>query len=1539
METPHNPYIAGNPVGNSASFVGREDILNEVVRDFREPSQNAFVLHGQRRIGKTSILQQLKVRLSRHGKFLPIYYDLQDKTEWPTEHVLQDLANALSEALNLPEPDLGSDPQKKFGSSWLPNNLKRLPENHAYVLLFDEFENLTLPQVDRAANSFFPYLRNLIEIDRARLKFVFAIGRNVEDFDNIALSLLKNATFRSVSLLSEEKTELLVRLSELNNSLFWTQDAVKHVYQMTSGHPYLTQQLCYQTWERAHGKGPTTTLPRVTVEQVEDAVPDALEASHSALEWIWKGLGPAERIVTSALSSAGLGPIRQESLEEILHENGIKPFIGTIQKSPRLLEKWGLIKPSKEGYRFCVELLRQWVFEHKPIGRVQEELDSIDPAADHLYQLAKVYYELKHDVGAATEFLNRALALNPNHVAANQLLAEILLTNGNVEEARQLMEQLYINQPGAARQLLLRIEFTLLRTAQSEEDKLAIYERVLEVAPSDLNAISGKRQILAKRKSRILQSSDPLSVFLEYQEAQIKELILSIDNFYENARLMQRKEFLSWEAVREAVQQVSAEQMDKAQRKYDRALYLQREPILKKFQDFLSSDKTCFVLTGKSGVGKTSFILSLAAEFSGYEDMTFLTFDTARFTIANTVEHTIGQNLAKSILLRDLEQEEIFAELERSAEMQNRKLVVIFDAINENSNPRELLRKIDQMVGRERYSWLKVLITSRPEGWRTMKRGLPLAEERYYKEKGSEDVSIELEEFTIKLDIFERDELQSVYEKYCRFFNLKTAYSALELTVRNALRDPLVLRLIADIYRNNFIPDHIQVNDIYKSYVDSLISTGRLYREDIIFLEQELMPLMLKQGFYENKLTASQIQPAKTRDGRPLWELIYNADSIGGGQRVNASYVRLRDAELLDETGEGMDYVIAFKYSRFYEFFGGRRLYQAAREQLSLLDFYGDVAKQLNIKVFLWGAMVQALALELNDGNLSLVKGLAEQTSDNRLLRAALVEALVRFGEGNRRHAETFVLELIGQLTPPPRNVFAELARLLQPAREDALQAQSQKMIVLEAAMRLRLTDLLENLAVEPSAWLRNLAVQNIFYLWKQDHQAGIKILDSLGYRVRGRFGLPDLGAVESLLALIGAILGFERKDPSTLESLSTIGRRALRRVLYLTDLNKKPTFFNGIRKGLLGVAYNLVTGVVLKFALRIIGDWGEHAWSSRAGMEHFFRLPPEQKSLVKTMIPYLDFEETGFETRVPDMIKIEDWGDQISQTVIEFSLLSHGVQDFDKTLEIARQMVEYSLSFKPPSFWVSGLLRNLWQSAAHLENPNPDFLSLMEKVTKAIQDDPALWLEQAKRQRPVPLASDSRAANIGNHIGAHYVFTKRVEIPTVILTYIEQAMLARDDEYIKAYIREFVSIFEMGYHHIAIAGLKSVANYKDEYVQHAVIDFLVRAKNYDPEYVEDLLMLGEFPQEIGDRVLANPTSERLADLLTYQLLNIIYDLFILGPKMLRNESKWLLSKGLELHNFEEFVVLIIREMFNLVVGEVVFSVPLDAPSRHMRIQ
>ena len=161
MAIPLNPYVAGNPVGDSPAFVGRADVPRKVLRVLRRPQDNAIVLYGQRRIGKTSILQHLAAWLPREGPYHPVYFDLQDKGDWPLGRVLQDLARTIAHTLGQPDPDLGTDPEAAFRQKWLPAILDDLADGCSLVLLFDEFDVLADPETEQAAAAFFPVTAKL----------------------------------------------------------------------------------------------------------------------------------------------------------------------------------------------------------------------------------------------------------------------------------------------------------------------------------------------------------------------------------------------------------------------------------------------------------------------------------------------------------------------------------------------------------------------------------------------------------------------------------------------------------------------------------------------------------------------------------------------------------------------------------------------------------------------------------------------------------------------------------------------------------------------------------------------------------------------------------------------------------------------------------------------------------------------------------------------------------------------------------------------------------------------------------------------------------------------------------------------------------------------------------------------------------------------------------------------------------------------------------------------------------------------------------
>ncbi len=518
-----NPYVTGGVVGNSPAFVGRDDVLGEVLRVLVHPQNNAIVLYGQRRIGKTSVLRELEVRLLKQRDYIPIYFDLQDKAQQPLAQLLQGLARTIKDGLsknklNKGPLNLGSNPETAFHKILLPHVLNKLPRNKSLVLLFDEFDVLDAPDANKVGGGFFPYLRDhLLPLNPERLNFVFVIGRKIDDMTQIALSIFKVTNTKRVSLLNREDTVKLIRLSEANKTLDWSAEAIENIWQLTSGHPYLTQVLCSQVWHKLDDNV-FNSLPKVTGEDIqENIINNAIAASESALEWLWDGLPPAERVVSSVLAGEGTKAITETQLESLLRDSGVQKITEKlITIAPRHLQEWDLIEPIEGGYRFRVELLRRWIAKHKPLNQVRDELARIEPEAEQLYETSKELYK-DDQLAHALSTVRKALKINPNHVGANQLWADILLAQNQPTEALEILNKLFASQPSAARDRLIQVCLVLAQAADSsDEQKINYYERVLEL---DNNHVEANRQLLeiSLAKGQIKQASDLLLKLYEIQ--------------------------------------------------------------------------------------------------------------------------------------------------------------------------------------------------------------------------------------------------------------------------------------------------------------------------------------------------------------------------------------------------------------------------------------------------------------------------------------------------------------------------------------------------------------------------------------------------------------------------------------------------------------------------------------------------------------------------------------------------------------------------------------------------------------------------------------------------------------------------------------------------------------------------------------------------------------------------------------------------------------------------------------------------------------
>lgn len=532
MMTKSNPYITGNPVGGQEAFIGRTDLFRDVLRVLKNPNENGMILYGQRRIGKTSVLKELKAELPSKGSYLPVFFDPEGKASLSSDQILRQLAERISRELNIPPPDnLRENFSEEFREDFFPYILSRLPEEAVPVFLFDEFDIQTDFARAQAGNLFFPYLRDLMNENSRRLKFIFALGRRPEELGTGHLSLFKHLKSKRISLLPQEETAALVRLSEKNDSLKWPDAATEEIYHITSGHPYLTQQLCQVIWDKKHDS-PSAEVPEVSIGDIREAVPESLENAKNSLEWLWDGLDAAERVVASALASAGPGTVSQEQLEKCLEENGVRILIGELQEAPRMLELYDMTERRDRGYCIRVELLRCWIAEQKSLSRIQDELDRVSPAADNLFQRA---YEL-YRIGSLEEtipILHRAVNLNPNHLKANRLLAEVLLARGNIAEAAALLETLYSYNPTAAKPRLIQALLGLAKEEKDEKKRVALYERILRLKPDQPEALAGCRKVYEKQGDDAFENHELDRALSAYKKAGATEKIEKVNKRFQ----------------------------------------------------------------------------------------------------------------------------------------------------------------------------------------------------------------------------------------------------------------------------------------------------------------------------------------------------------------------------------------------------------------------------------------------------------------------------------------------------------------------------------------------------------------------------------------------------------------------------------------------------------------------------------------------------------------------------------------------------------------------------------------------------------------------------------------------------------------------------------------------------------------------------------------------------------------------------------------------------------------------------------------------
>jgi hypothetical protein len=379
-----SPYAPGTPLQpDSAIFFGRQDLFQFIHENMGSASrQNILVLVGQRRVGKTSFLRRLPLHLG--DTYLPIYLDGQSLGIDPgMANFFFDLALYIVDALaergieieELAVEDFAERPTGFFKQTFLPRVLEAIGDRRL-LLLFDEFEELEMRVTSgKLEPSIFAFFRHLMQHE-GRLGFVFVGTHRLEELTADYWSILFNiALYKRVSFLDPEAARALIVEPVAAYNLLYDDLALDKILRVTAGHPYFIQLICHALVNRAN----RLSRGYLTIQDVNDVLGEMIEMGEAHFAFLWEQSSPEERLALAGLMRLAVRTpaATTAQLAELLNERGVVLGVPEIQQALRRLIEREILRevddqPARYGYR--VDLVRQWVERHRPLGVVIEEV-------------------------------------------------------------------------------------------------------------------------------------------------------------------------------------------------------------------------------------------------------------------------------------------------------------------------------------------------------------------------------------------------------------------------------------------------------------------------------------------------------------------------------------------------------------------------------------------------------------------------------------------------------------------------------------------------------------------------------------------------------------------------------------------------------------------------------------------------------------------------------------------------------------------------------------------------------------------------------------------------------------------------------------------------------------------------------------------------------------------------------------------------------------------------------------------------------------
>ena len=268
-------------VNEAENLAGRKELLSQLNSRLSANRVGSSIIHGQKRVGKTSIAEVVQANFAQHSDYSVIFVPINGLDTTTPEKLVADLGETIASEMSYTSNFFLHIEKPKFESALAPlrhyfQTARDISQGHKFIIILDEFDEIhpNMVQIDSSVGqTFFNNIRAISST--GHIGFVLVGGENMqiirESTDQLnRMEVLQVDYFDKRQYWKDFQD--LVR-QPVKDTIEFNKEAIDALYEMTEGHPFYTKLLCSEIYTKACSERNSY----ITKDNVTEAVEIATE--------------------------------------------------------------------------------------------------------------------------------------------------------------------------------------------------------------------------------------------------------------------------------------------------------------------------------------------------------------------------------------------------------------------------------------------------------------------------------------------------------------------------------------------------------------------------------------------------------------------------------------------------------------------------------------------------------------------------------------------------------------------------------------------------------------------------------------------------------------------------------------------------------------------------------------------------------------------------------------------------------------------------------------------------------------------------------------------------------------------------------------------------------------------------------------------------------------------------------------------------------------------------------------------------------------